>query len=93
MGAVAEIITILKNCHCSQDTQGLATQADREESTGANNCHKPGDSKHPIPAKHLIYTVLLIFTTTLWNIYYLNFTKETIKAQGDYVRWLMCILY
>lgn len=60
MGAVAEIITILKNCHCSQDTQGLATQADREESTGANNCHKPGDSKHPIPAKHLIYTVLLI---------------------------------
>lgn len=86
MGAVAKIITILKNCNCSQDTPGLIRQADIEETTGANNCHKQNDSKCHLPAKHLIYTTSLIFTATLWNVcYYLCFTKEAIKAVRDYM--------
>lgn len=83
MEAATEIITILKNCHCSQETHGLARQFDIEETSGANNCHKPIDSKCHIPAKHPIYTILLIFTTIMWNIYYLYFTNETINAQRD----------
>ena len=53
MGAVAKIITILKSNHCSQDTHGLARQTDMKETTGANNCHKQGDSKHGIPAQFI----------------------------------------
>ena len=66
MGAVAEIITILKHYHCSQDTHGLARQADMKETTGANNCHKQGDSKHGIPAQ-FIHSVMSD-SVTPWTV-------------------------
>lgn len=92
MEVVTEII-ILKNPHCSsQETHGLARQAESEETTGANNCHALSDSKCHMPAKHLIYTILLIFTTILWNRYDFHFTNETINAYRDHVTWLKCIL-
>ena len=90
MEAVAKII--LKNHPCSQEIHGLARLVDTEETTGVTNCHNLSDSKCHIPAKHLIYTILLIFTTILWNMYYLHITNETINAQRDYVTWLKSTL-
>lgn len=76
----------------SQETHGLARQADTKETTGANNCRAPSDSKCHMPAELLVYTILLIFTTILWNRYDFHFTNETINAQRDRGAWLTCTL-